>query len=237
MSSAVRRAPGLGGPLALSVVLHVGLVAAFAFYKAEAGRDLPPMYQVELIAAPAGERAAGVVREQAPPTPPPPEAKAPPKAETNTTEKVAPIKPPAKTAKASTRATTNITKAPERVDPRKAPTAGGGEVGGAGTDVATVRTEGIEFPFPGYLQNIVRQIALNFKPRNAGALKAEVFFMIRRDGSVTGFRFVTRSGNFAFDLEAEGAVEAAKGAFGPLPAGFAEDILPISFSFDPARLR
>lgn len=236
MSTASRRAPGLGGPLALSVLLHVVVIAGFLLYKTGPARDVPPMYRVDLVAAPAGERAVGVVRENEAPTPPT-ETQAPPRAETNAAEKVAPIKAPTKQAKAPVRATTNITKAPVRVDVTKAPTAGGGETGGAGTDVATVRTEGIEFPFPGYLQNIVRQVALNFKPRNPGALKAEVFFMIRRDGSVTGFRFVTRSGNFAFDLEAEGAVEAAKAAFGPLPSGFTEDILPISFSFDPARLR
>ena len=106
-----------------------------------------------------------------------------------------------------------------------------------GTEVATVRTEGIDFPFPGYLQNIVRQVTLNFKPRNPGALKAEVFFLIRRDGSVTGFRIVTSSGNYAFDLEAQGAIEAAAGSFGALPSGFTDDILPVSFSFLPARPR
>ena len=62
-------------------------------------------------------------------------------------------------------------------------------------------------------------------------------FFIRRDGSVTGFRFITSSGNFAFDLEAQGAVEAAAARFGPLPADFSDDILPVTFSFDPARLR
>jgi len=130
-----------------------------------------------------------------------------------------------------------VAKSTARVDASKAPTAGGGETGNTGTDVATVRTEGIEFPFPGYLDNIVRQVALNFRPRNPGALKAEVFFFIRRDGSVTGFRFITSSGNFAFDLEAQGAVEAAARRFGPLPADFSDDILPVTFSFDPARLR
>ncbi len=238
MSAALRRSPGLGGPLALSAVLHGALLAAAVLWKGGAVRDLPPMYRVDLVAAPPGERAAGVVRETPPETPPPAEAKAPPKAAMNTAEKVAPIKPPTRSAKAPTRATENITKAPtKRPDLAKAPTAGGGAVGAQGTDVATVRTEGIDFPFPGYLENIVRQIAINFKPRNPGALRAEVFFMIRRDGSMTGFRFVTRSGNFAFDLEAQGAVEAAAVAFGPLPAGFTDDILPISFSFDPARLR
>ena len=41
----------------------------------------------------------------------------------------------------------------------------------------------------------------------------------------------------AFDLEAQGAVEAAARAFGSLPAGFGDDVLPVVFSFDPGRLR
>ncbi len=234
MSVALRRPPGLGGPLALSVLLHAALIVPLVLFRGAGAPALPPMYRVDLVAAPPGERAVGVVRETpAPETP----SKAPPKAETREVAKAAPINPPSRTARPQTRATTNITKSPEKVSAAKAPSAGGGEVGGAGTDVATVRTEGIDFPYPGYLQNIVRQIALNFRPRNPGALKAEVFFFIRRDGSVDGFRFVTRSGNFAFDLEVEGAVEAAKAAFGALPAGFSDDILPITFSFDPARLR
>ena len=67
----------------------------------------------------------------------------------------------------------------------KAPTtAGGGETGGRGTDVVTVNTGGIEFPYPSYLENIVRQIAIRFKRSSGGALRAEVFFIINRDGSV-----------------------------------------------------
>jgi protein TonB len=230
----MRRPSGLGGPLALSVLLHGLAVAPFVVWKAAGSPPLPPMYRVELIAAPPGPPAVGVVREDPPAVQP--ETKAPPKAEMKQAEKVAPVKAPTKAARPQTRATTNVTKTPEKVNVAKAPTAGGGEVGGPGTDVATVRTEGIEFPYPGYLANIVRQVRLNFKPRNQG-LKAEVFFFIRRDGSITGFRFVKSSGNYEFDLEAEAAVEAAARSFGPLPAGFTDDILPISFSFDPATLR
>ena len=102
--------------------------------------------------------------------------------------------------------------------------------------MATVRTEGIEFPFPAYLNNIVRQVALNFSPEGGSDLRAEVAFLIRRDGSVAGFRFVTRSGDYAFDLEAQGAIEKAARAFGPLPDGFTDDVLPIVFSFDPRIL-
>jgi periplasmic protein TonB len=237
VSVAARRPPqGIGGAFALSILLHAAVVLPFVFLKAAPEPSLPPMYRVDLVAAPPGPRAMGVVRET-PPAVEPTATKAPSKAEAPDPVKAAPIKAPTKAARPQTRATTNITKSAERVDPSKAPTAGGGETGGAGTDVATVRTEGIEFPFPGYLRNIVQQVALNFSPRNPGGLKAEVFFFIRRDGTVTGFRFVTPSGNFAFDLEAQGAVEAAARNFGPLPAGFSDDILPVTFSFDPARLR
>ncbi len=235
MSHALRRTPGLGGSLGVSLLLHLAVLLPALLWRGDARTALPPMYNVELVAAPAGERAAGVVRET-PPATPPAATKAPQKAVTNPNEKVAPIKPPTRAARPQTQATPNVAKTPEKVAPSAAPTAGGGEVGGAGSDVASVRTEGTDFPFPGYLQNIVRQVTLNFRPRNPGALKAEVFFLIRRDGTVTGFRFVTRSGNYAFDSEAEGAIEAASAAFGPLPTGFTDDILPVSFSFNPARL-
>ena len=236
MSHALRGAPELRGPLAISAVVHLLAGLALLVVRTSAPPALPTMYAVTLVAAPAGERAAGVVREAAP-EPARPAAVAPTPARPERTDpgKTAPIKAP--TAKAPTRATPS-TAAPTKAAPvSRAPTAGGGAVGGTGTDVAMVRTEGIQFPFPGYLQNIVRQIALNFRPRNPGALTAEVLFFIHRDGSVSGFRFVERSGNFAFDVEAEGAVEAARGRFGPLPSGFGDDILPVTFRFDPARLR
>ncbi len=235
MIVARRPASGIGPAFALSVLLHAAVVLPFVIWKAAPEASLPPMYRVDLIGAPPGERTMGVVRE----TPPAnePTAEAPPKADVAAQTKVAPINAPAR-RREPTRATPNISaKSTERVDASKAPTAASGETGNTGTDVATVRTEGIEFPFPGYLKNIVRQVALNFNPRNPGALKAEVFFFIRRDGSVTGFRFITSSGNFAFDLEAQGAVEAAARRFGALPTDFGNDILPVTFSFDPARLR
>ena len=121
--------------------------------------------------------------------------------------------------------------------PETPPRAGGGPTGGRGADVANVRTEGIEFPYPVYLQNVVRQIALQFKPDRGGALRAEVAFLIRRDGSISGLKLVTRSGSFSFDQDAMGAVEAASRSFGPLPQGFTDDVLPVIFSFDPQLIR
>jgi hypothetical protein len=43
-------------------------------------------------------------------------------------------------------------------------------------------------------------------------LRAEVFFIVRRDGSIGEFRFLTKSGVYAFDLEAQ-SCESAGSAF------------------------
>jgi hypothetical protein len=113
-------------------------------------------------------------------------------------------------------------------------------VGGKGTDVATVETPGIDFDYPFYTTNIVRRLIQYFGNFN-GSLKAEVRFVIRRDGSVdpASIRLVTPSGNYTFDQRALGAVEAAANAkaFGPLPGGFREDILPVTFWFSPQVIR
>ena len=77
------------------------------------------------------------------------------------------------------------------------------------------------------------------RPTGNISLRAEALFLVHRDGSISNFQFVKRSGNFGFDLEAEGAIEAAAnaGAFGPLPDGYAADVLPVSFFFDPSSGR
>jgi TonB family protein len=106
---------------------------------------------------------------------------------------------------------------------------------GRAREVVTARSDGIEFPFPGYIDNIGRQVALNFKSKTGGGrLKAELRLLIHRNGSVSDLTFVRRSGNFSFDLEAQGAVEAASSvdAFGSLPAGFQADALPVVLNFD-----
>jgi periplasmic protein TonB len=242
--------PRLVTPFTLSALLHA-TIATLLFYNLRERKPvaLPPMYRVNIVAAPAGPRAIGEVKTEpakantsvTPPTAaqstlkemPLPRAKPAPKTPARVTPAEGKVAP---TPKASAPKEANVAPRPKT----DAPKAGGGPTGGKGTDVATVRSDGIEFPFPGYLNNIVRQIALNFKPRNASArLKAEVRFLIHRDGSVSGITFVRKSGDYSFDLEAQGAVEAASssGAFGPLPTGFPDDALPVVFSFDPAFLK
>lgn len=99
-----------------------------------------------------------------------------------------------------------------------------------------IRIQGEEFPYPEYLENIIRQVRRYFGAwRGTPGLSAEVYFVIRRDGSVEGIRTLRRSGDFRFDLQAEGAVEAAgrNGAFGPLPSGYQADALRVAIELRP----
>ena len=222
---------GLAVSVGVSAAFHVLIVAAFLSLRPARPAATPPIYKVNLIAAAPGPPAAGVVTPTTPvvetekPAPPRPKS-----------EEVVPVPtkvPPRRTPKL---ATPNVSaKRADRNAP--APVAAGGDEGGKGTDVRNIRTEGIDFPFPGYLENIVRQIALRFQPPRGSQLKAEVMFLIRRDGTVSAVRFVQRSGSFTFDLEAQGAIEAAAAKFGPLPTGFKDDVLPVMFSFDPRLIR
>jgi protein TonB len=228
----------LGGPLGVSAVLHASIIAAAIFARPAPPKALPPVYKVSLIAAPPGPRAIGEVTPQPAPAPPPTPAPPPPRAETNPRDMPAPTKPKPAAKKAAAPATPTVAKkAAPKDEPQ--PKAGGGPTGGTGTDVANVKIEGVEFTDPAYVNNIVRQIAVRFSPRNPGALRAEVFFIVRRDGSVGEFRFLTKSGVYAFDLEAQGAVEAAGSAkaFGALPSSYTNDFLPVIFSFDPSLIR
>ena len=227
----------LRSSLVWSALLHVLVVGALVFGRSQATIPSPPMYRVTLIAAAPGPRQIGVVRETPPepaPTPAPP-APAPVSRATPEPERMKAPPTKARPVRTPKTATPNAGTVAEK--PAPAPRAAGGSQGGRGADVANVRTDGIEFPFPVYLQNVVRQIALQFKPPPNSALRAEVSFLIRRDGSISGLRLVTRSGSFSFDQDAMGAVEAASRAFGPLPQGFTDDVLPVIFSFDPRLIR
>ena len=228
--------PMLLFPLGGSILLHAMLIALFFLFRPGEAPPSPPVYRVDLVAAPPGPRAAGVVS----PTPTPPTPQPAP-----VRPKTAPHEMPVPNTKVPKRAATPdaTPSLPTQTKPetKTAPAAGGGETGGRGTDVVTVSTGGIDFPYPGYLENIVRQIALRFKPDARGALHAEVFFLINRDGTVppSSIRLVTRSGVYSFDADAQGAVEAAANAksFGALPSGFTEESLPVTFRFDPRLLR
>ena len=240
-------APGIAG----SAVLH-GLVVA-TFVAAGGLRSpprLPPVYRVNLVSAlgspPAAAAPAATAPAAAKPQPPAPKP-AHARPEPRKATPAVPLKPAPRPAPVATAPTPAPRTAPAKPAPSAppapasaaaAPTGPVGTAAGApgGTDVATIKTEGVEFPFPGYLHNLVAQVYRRWRPPSSSArLEAEVFFIVHRDGSVTGLEFITRSGSFAFDLEAQGAVEAAAraGAFGTLPAGYGPDALPVSFFFNP----
>lgn len=245
MNAAVRRggAPregALGGGLLLSLALHGAVAAAVAWVGTRPAPVRPPVYRVELVGAPAGVRQAGVV------APPPSEpATAAPEiggAERAPPPPAAPTPPPKPKEMPALKATPSTTrsrdagaKGASRGKPKVPARAGAGATGAKGADVANVRTAGIAFPFPGYLNNIVRQLALSWSPRRtSAALVTEVRFMIRRDGSVSEIEVVRPSGDRFYDLDGVGAVEAVGTArgFGRLPAGWTEDVLVVYFTFD-----
>jgi protein TonB len=235
-------AGSLGGGLVASAGVHVALVGLALWIGSRPAPVRPPVYRVELIGAPAGMRQAGIVAPPMPEpaaeapalggaerVPPPPAAPAkPPKAKEMPAPKATPS--PSRTRAAGAKAAPDA-KAKAKAPPR----AGAGATGAKGADVANVRTAGIAFPYPGYLNNIVRQLALGWSPRRtAAALVAELRFAIHRDGSVSAIEVVRRSGDRLYDLDAVGAVEAvgATRGFGRLPAGWTDDVLVVSFTFD-----
>jgi TonB family protein len=208
-----------------SVLLHavVGIVAWAAGLHARAPLPELRTYRVHIVSPP--PQAAGepepvtvtpeprVVTPEPTPTPPPEQPKPPPPKP--------PVRQPTTTAPA---------KPPEPVRGR---TPQATSPGGSGLNV---RLEGEEFPFPEYLQNIITQTHRYFRWTGTSRLRAEVYFVINRDGSVSDIRILRSSGDLGFDLEAMGAIEQAgtRRAYGPLPAGFRGDRFPVSFYFEPA---
>jgi periplasmic protein TonB len=225
---AERAPPGRAAGMVGTILVHAAAVS-FLFTTVQPSKASPPSYAVELVAAPAPTQKR--LPREALPTPPP-------------VEKPAPVKPtPPKPAKAP--ALPKPRPPPPSEESKEPPpktaaeaTPAPGETPSTGSDVATIKTPGLAFPYPEYLRNIVTQI---YQRWDRGSAKqrsfAEISFLILRDGSVRDIHFVTRSGSFGFDLNAQGAVEAAGNsrAFGPLPEGWDADVLPVSFYFKPTQ--
>lgn len=246
----ISRGAGVAGTVALHG-LAVALVV-LAGRTATQARTLPA-YRVELVAAPrSGSDAPAPAAAQPQPQPaapqpttpaPKPATRAPAPAPSRT-----PARPPATSSQPpASRQPPAASPQPPASSSQPVPGAQPGpatpntsSAPGNGSDPATIKTEGVEFPFPGYLRNLVAQVYRRWRPPAGNVdLEAEMLFFVHRDGSISGLQFVKRSGSFAFDLEAQGAVEATAraGAFGPLPSGFGPDMLPVSFFFSPRSLR
>lgn len=201
-----------------SVLLHAA--AGLLFLRASpslASTPPPDTYRVKLVAqmeeeAPVRQdpRPAEAAEEEHRPPPPEPSPRPKPETERPRVEKETEVPRPSKE--------------PARAEEE-------------GDEAVNVQLEGKTFPFPNYLQNIIAQVNRYWRPpTGARSLRAEISFVIARDGSVSDIEWVRRSGALTFDLEARGAVEAAgrAQAFGPLPEAYPRDRLRVSFFFDPS---
>lgn len=218
----VSKGPG-GRSVVFAVLLHLLPLGLFVGNVFEAAEPLPEykVYRVDLYSPP--PQALGV--PEAPAKPAPAIVK-PPETKTVAVEKkpAAPVvkPPPAKNVTAGT-GKSEVAKG-RNPDPTT-------KVGGEGLDV---HMAGDEFPYPDYLANIIRQLNRYFRWTGAD-LTAQVGFEIMRDGTVKTIKVQKKSGNINFDLEAISAIEQAgkARAFGPLPKGWVNDRLAISFRFEP----
>ena len=98
-----------------------------------------------------------------------------------------------------------------------------------------VRLEGIQRDYPVYYNNIIRQMQRCFRWRGDENLRAEIYFVINRDGTVSDVDIREASGSIGFDIEAMGAAECAgsNDRLGPLPEELPFDRFPVVFTFDP----
>jgi hypothetical protein len=228
-STSFRRARRRGpGPLALfgSIIVHAAVIVGAFFVGRLAAR--PPAdpgfksYRVSMVSPPPQ------VEGEFKPTPPKPMVVEAPKAPPKPAVKAPPKKTPQ----------TKTTAAPTAKKQTPAPVAGRnpkpGSIGGEGLNIDI---EGEEFPYPEYLENIIRGINQYFRWTGDPNLETEVAFYIERDGSVRGIQTKRRSGNFNFDVAAITAVEEAgkRGKFGSLPKDFGRDRLGVQFTFIPSR--
>ena len=245
------------GPVAVgaSVLLH-GTLAFAAWWLAVPPGNRPPqadfrVYRVNIVSPPAQAYGPPTL---APPVTNPDKNAAPDAKPAAAPPPTMPAPPPktAAKARAEARAKADAARAKAAADAAKRAAAEGkgkgkgqapakrwnphpdATVGGSGINV---RLEGEEFPFPGYLENIILQISRFFRWNGSPDLRAEAYFVINRDGTVSDIQVTRSSGNWQFDLTVRGAIEAAgqRRAFGRLPAGFEGDRLPISFYFQPPR--
>lgn len=200
--------------LLLSVSLHalVGAIAFLLALRSASRADLPPIYQVDLVAA------ADVAPQPTRPEPRPVEAVEEEVPEPEAEEEIPdPDRepPPEETPKPAAREETPRA-GPER-DTRRGPD-------------LPVTLEGRPFEFPWYLEALVRKVERNWRPAG-NTLRSTVYFRIDRSGRVHQVRVAESSGSFLFDQAAQRAVEASN-PMPPLPEEYSGDYLGVYFDFD-----
>jgi protein TonB len=225
--------------LAISLALHLLFLVALVLSGSLGARDprYPPVYQINLVAAPRAEvlrrprerprreEPEPEVEREEPETAPEPEPEIlEPEEELVPEETVESLKPeepePAREGPESE-------PTPEEPPPENpTPDAGGND---AAIDLTI---EGKPFPFPGYLDRMVNKIGRNWrKAPNRQPLRALVYFRVERSGRVGGIEVRESSGDFLFDQAAMRAVADAS-PLPPLPDGYTSDFLGVYFDFN-----
>lgn len=204
--------PGLRRWILGSAGLHVaaGLVVFLLTFRGSS-RDLPPVYQVNLVQA--AELAAQPRR------PEPTEVESEPlELEPEEEEKIPEPEeepPPERT----------------REQPREEPGPDTTERVDRRGDELPVTLEGRPFQFPWYLEEMVRKVQRNWRPPGTTSLKTTIYFRIERTGGIVDMRVETSSGHFTFDQAAQRAIQAAS-PMPPLPGEYTGDYLGVYFDFD-----
>ncbi len=226
------------GPVVGSVFVHTSAIF-LAWWASAAPAQVPDFvaFEIELISPPAaelGERTTPPPEELVIETPldpvPEPQEETPPAV----IEEEAPADEPPTPEETVAPPDVELVDDPEpATSPNPDP-----DVETPGEDL-NVRLEGLRRDYPVYYENIIRQMQRCFRWRGEEDLRAKVYFVINRDGSVSEVDILESSRSIAFDIEAMGAAECAgdRGRLGPLPEALPFDRLPVSFTFSPRARR
>jgi outer membrane biosynthesis protein TonB len=212
-----------------SLAVHAGLVGAILVATFLQAQDLPEFetFTVQIYSPPP--------QVEGPPQPEPP----PPEVTPTIVSRPTVDTPPAVTTKPvppkpveQTPVEKPVEKPPEP-EPVTGTAADPESTGGENIDIDNI---GADFPFPDYLENIIRQINRHFRGWSGDATpSAQIAFYINRDGTIGGLTLVEKSPDFKFNLQTMSAVELAgrNNAFGELPEGWVSDRLWVRFRFIP----
>lgn len=215
-------------PVLVSIGLHLAiLVPIVAFTRAPRPVDFETI-RITLVAPPPEAIEATQQPTPAPPEPEPEPVVEEPEPEPEI-EEPPPEQPPAPREQPPTeRQPTPPPPSPPRDQPAE-PT--------PGAEGLNIETEGREFPFPEYLNNVIIQVHRYFRWADDSNPRGTIYFEILPDGSVRNIRMVRSSGNVRFDFAVQGAVETAgnRGEFGPLPDAYAGSSLPVQLEVEPPR--
>ncbi|MFL6245925.1 MAG: TonB family protein [Thermoanaerobaculia bacterium] len=234
---------GAGAGIALSLLLHGGLIALGVYTALHAS---PPkaaqMVNIQFAKMPGPTAAPAVAKKPLEPKPvEAPKIEEPkPKAEPKIEEPKAATPAPAKVEKNTVpfspfgRSPKKGSEAPPAAKPAAAPplpapgpTTAEVPVGGSGV----TGLEGGDFPYTLYLQGMQRRIGTNwFRPQVAPGTVTIIYFRIMRDGTIGEAKVETSSGNGTFDRAALSAVRSSS-PLNPLPFAYDGTYLGVHLTF------